>query len=266
MSSIERDAQVVNDTPNRAYDTSISENEPGAIRIGLMNIDETIIKYLNEHVVPQIKLNEDLVRVPIMYATQERWKSIQKDGFMRDTKTDKVMTPIIVIRRTSIAKGNLNNPVNKYLYRTFETSWNKRNMYDRFAVQNKVNPSRQYRNIIIPDYIKLGYEVVIWTEFQEQLNSIIEQVHVENDEYWGNRNAFKFSVNIRDYNDSSDLPPMDIRAVRATFNMEVDAYIVPERISLKYQQLPPESNGYTYKKLVTFIEATGSLTPNRGSY
>ena len=41
-----------------------------------------------------------------MYASPERWKSIQQDGFMRDKK-DQTITPVIVYKRTSVEKDEI---------------------------------------------------------------------------------------------------------------------------------------------------------------
>ena len=46
-----------------------------------------------------------------MYASPERWVSVQKQGFMRD-KRQQLITPVIVFRRTGMEK-NENIPINK---------------------------------------------------------------------------------------------------------------------------------------------------------
>jgi hypothetical protein len=224
-----------------------------------MSIDETIINYIKDIIKPQIKIDDEVQPVEVVYATQERWKTIQKDGFLRDARTDKAQTPIIVIKRNSVSRSTLNNPNNKYIYRSFDTPWNSRNAYDRFAVLNGIKPSSKLSQIIVPDYIKLNYEVMLWTEHQEQLNQLIEQINVENDEYWGVRNHYKFRVRIEDFTDGSDLPASDLRVIRANFNMTVEAYLIPERVSLNFKPTSVNQQIYTQKKVVAFIETTGSI-------
>jgi hypothetical protein len=247
--------------PNRGYDNQILPTEAPPIKVTLMSIDDTIISYLRDTIKPQIKIQDIATPVEIIYGTQERWKSIQTDGFLRDPRTDKAQTPLIMIRRTGVSRAPLNNPNNKYLYQTFDTGWNKRNTYDRFAVQNNIRPSKQYRQIVVPDYIKLSYEVILWTEQQEQLNELIEQINVENDEYWGLQGQFKFKVRIDDFSDSSELPPSDIRVIKSSFTMVVDAYLIPEKAILGFKPTSINQNRFTVKKVVAFTEVTSSIVP-----
>ena len=100
---------------------------------------------------------------------------------------------------------------------------------------------------------------MVWTEFQEQLNSLIEQINVENDEYWGQQNNFKFRVRIDDYSDGSELSPNDVRVIRTTFNMTVEAYLLPEQLVRNYSPSQATTTEYTAKKVVAFVEATGSI-------
>ena len=49
------------------------------VTIGLMDVDSTIMYYFNEVIKPTVLENGEVVKVPILYANAERWKSIQKD-------------------------------------------------------------------------------------------------------------------------------------------------------------------------------------------
>lgn len=261
MSDIEYtpDLQSQIDIDNKAYDTKIISNEPSNIHINLELIDTTIIKYLSDVISPQITVNGEVQKVEVMYADQERWNSIQKLGFLRDERTDKALTPSIVIRRSKIDRNNLTNPSNKYLYQSFTAEWNERNTYDRFAVQNNIKPSRKYRQVIVPDYISIVYDVLLWTEYQTEMNQLIEQVNVENDEYWGVRNNYKFRIKIDSFNNESEVRQDDIRYIKTNFKINAQAYLVPEKVINKFKPVSTIQDRYTVKKVVFNVESTGSL-------
>jgi hypothetical protein len=198
------------------------------------------------------------VPVPILYANPERWKSVQKDGFMRDPKNDRLQAPMILLRRVKIARDNMTNPSNKYLYKTFTTQWNKRNVYDRFAVQNRIQPSMQLRNVMIPDYVQVTYDIIMWTDYESQMNELIEQINAENEEYWGHRNQYKFRTRIEEYDKKSELPPTDDRVVRTNFILNVFGYLLPDQVIRNFQPSSTNEDSYTKKKVVTFIEVDES--------
>ena len=251
-------------TPSRAFDI---KNTNESIFVTLYQIDETLINYIDHVIKPSINDNDRVVPVEVIYASPERWKSIRKDGFMRDPKNDKLQTPLIALRRTAIARNGLTNPSNKYVYQTHKLSWNKNNAYDRFALQNNIQPSEQFNNVIVPDYVDLTYEVLLWTEYQEQMNHLVEQINVENDEWWGLRNQYKFRVRIDNYDNQNELPAENQRFVRTTFNMKVSAYLVPERMVKNFVPSATNQKMFSSKKFVTFIEVdqTGG-TPAEGYY
>ena len=223
-------------------------------------------KYIDDVIMPTVVDNDRVVPVEVIYASPERWKSIRKDGYLRDPKNDKLQTPLIALRRTAITRNALTNPSNKYVYQTQQASWNNRNVYDRFAVQNGIKPSQQYNNVIIPDYVDLTYEVLLWTEYQEQMNSLLEQINVENDEWWGLRNQYKFRVRIDDYNNQNELPAENQRYVRTTFNMKVSAYLIPERMVKNFAPASTNWKRYSVKKIVAVMETDWTNSPDPQHY
>ncbi len=254
-------AQPTIEPVNRGYENKfdISDNSPKNLEVTLIKIDETIVNYLINVVKPTVVDNDRIIPVPVIYTSPERWKNIKKDGYLRDQKNDKMQTPLITIRRRGISKNSLTNPSNKYLHTTHQGMWNSRIAYDRFAVQNNIKPSIKSYNVIIPDYIDISYEIILWTEYQEQLNSLIEQINVENDEFWGSKNEFKFRVNIQEYSGEDDLPATEERIIRNSFNMSVFAYLLPERMIKNFQLSSTIQKDFSAKKLVEFIEVDNTI-------
>ena len=87
-----------------------------SFHLGLQAIDEAIFYYFENVIKPTVLSNGDLIDVPVIYGSGERWKLAQKDGFYRD-KNQKIQTPLVMLKRESIEKrrdlGNkldANNP------------------------------------------------------------------------------------------------------------------------------------------------------------
>lgn len=240
---------------NRGLDTKSDGDNSAPITITLMNIDETLIQYLDQRIRPLVTQDNRQVKVPIIYGNPERWKSVQTDGVLRDYK-GKIQLPLIMLRRSGMKKSiDRNSSVNKYLERTFETGWNKYNPYDRFAAVNGIKPVKKYITTVTPDYFDLTYECVIWTEYMEQMNKLIEQVSFEDDEYWGDRNRYKFRTRIDEYKMDNSLPVEKDRLIKTTFTLNVSAYLLPERMVDKHGRLMQTTQErFSVKKVVTFTE------------
>lgn len=250
--------KIVNDSQqsprlqSRADDTT---TDSPAIKITLFTIDNAILQYMNNRIKPMVTQNGVQVKVPVLYGDPERWKSAQRDGVMRDS-IGKIQLPMIMLRRTSMKKTGINSAVNKYYDRTFYSGWNRRTPYDQFSVINKIVPSREYFNTTAaPDYYEFTYKCMIWTEYMEQMNGIVENISFESDEFWGERNNYKFRTIIKGFEPLTELPNTSDRVVRTQFDMTVYAYLLPE------SQLDVGSNRgivtkkrYGVKKLVTFTE------------
>ena len=249
MTNLRTDADAPEEYRNRGLDTKAEELSK--ISVSLVDIDTAIIKYMDDVIQPFVVQDELKVQVPILYANPERWKNTRKDGVLRDTR-GKLQIPLIMIKRDNIRKNTLNNPINKYLERDFySTSWNPRNKYDRFAIQNGINESKRYVSVMYPDFYDVQYSCMIWTEYQQQMNLLVEQISFEVENYWGENNKYKFKTSVEEYTNSVELPQRSDRIVRSEFRMTVKAYLLPEATIDKYGK-PIDTNmvRFTNKKLV----------------
>ena len=92
--------------PNKNRGDINSKNDSKAnsgFHLGLQDIDEAIFYYFKNIIKPSVLSNGDLVEVPVIYGSGERWKLAQKDGFYRD-RSGKVQTPLVMLKRESIEK------------------------------------------------------------------------------------------------------------------------------------------------------------------
>ncbi len=249
---IVNDNQQTQRVQNRADDTT---NDAAPIKVTLYTVDNAIIKYLSDRIKPVVTQNGNQVNVPIIYGNPERWKSAQRDGVLRDS-IGKVQLPMLLIRRTAMKKTGINSPVNKYYDRTFYTGWNRRTPYDRFNLVNGITPSREYYvTTAAPDYYEFTYKCMIWTEYMEQMNAVVENISFESDEFWGEQNSYKFRTIIDSFDPLTELPSSNDRVVRTQFDMTVYAYLLPEsQLDVGHNRGVLTRKKYGVKKVVTFTE------------
>ena len=201
--------------------------------LGLQDIDEAIFYYFENVIKPSVLSNGDLIDVPVIYGSGERWKLAQKDGFYRD-RGGKVQTPLVMLKRESIEKrrdlGNKLDANNPQLYITQQEKYTRKNSYDRFSIINNRIPQKEFNAVVIPDYVNLTYSGIIWTDYISQLNKIIEAVNYSSDSYWGDPERFKFMAMIDQFTNINELSNDDGRIVRANFTLKLQGYVVPDSI------------------------------------
>lgn len=253
---IVNDNQQTQRVQSRAEDTQ-NDNAP-SIKVTLYTVDNAIIKYLSDRIKPVVTQNGNQINIPVIYGNPERWKSAQRDGVLRDS-IGKIQLPMILIRRTAMKKTEINSPVNKYYDRTFYTGWNRRTPYDRFSVTNGITPSREYYvTSATPDYYEFTYKCMVWTEYMEQMNAVVENVSFESDEFWGEPNSYKFRTIIDSFEPLTELPSSSDRVVRTQFDMTVYAYLLPEsQLDVGHNRGALTRKKFGVKKVVTFTEIEG---------
>jgi hypothetical protein len=197
-----------------------------------------------------------MINVPLIFGTPERWKSIQQDGFLRDSN-NKVRVPIIVFRRTNIEKNrSLGNKIdgNKaHLFQVFETKYNARNHYDSFSILTNRQPSKQYYVSVVPDYVTVTYECVVFTNFVEQNNKIVEAIQFASDSYWGDPKRFQFRSKIDSFATTVAIESDGDRAAKTSFNITLNGYIIPDTIN---KELANSDMFYATSQVVFGLETT----------
>ena len=216
---------------NRGFLYSRTKDDVKNPEVTLLDIDGAIDFYFNNVIKPSVEDNGENVKVPTMYASPERWKSVQKDGFLRDKK-DQIITPLIVYKRTSVEKDDTlpqdkldaNNP---NLFYTFEKKFSQENRYDNFSVQIGNFPSREYYNVTVPDYVTVSYDFIVWTSYIEQMNKIIERVMYSDGAYWGEPDKMRFRSSVDSITDASEISDGE-RLVRSNFSVTLKGYLLPK--------------------------------------
>jgi hypothetical protein len=219
---------------NRGYSRTVKGDDVKQFSIGLRDIDETIVYYFNNVIKPSVVQNSNKIPVPVLYGSPERWAAVQKDGFYRD-KNGKIQTPLIMFKRESIEKnralGNkldANNPNN---FGIFQKKYSKKNIYDRFGTLSNRDPVKELYGVIIPDYVNITYSCVVFTEYIEQMNKIVESINFASDAYWGDPERFNFRAMIDSYTTATELNKGQDRTVKTSFNINMMGHIVPDSIN-----------------------------------
>ena len=226
---------------NRGKITKREDDDINDISIGLQDHDEAIAYYFDNVIKPSIVMNGERINPPLIYGAPERWKSVQKDGFYRD-KEGKIQTPLIMFKRDTVEKrrdlGNKIDANNPQLYYVFQTKYNKRNQYDNFSVLQGRTPNKEFHAVVMPDYVKLKYSFIIWTDYVAQMNKIIEAINYASDSYWGDEERFKFNARIDNFTNKVEISQGTNRMVKTDFGLELQGYIVPDAMNTAISKQP----------------------------
>lgn len=234
----------------RGLQTSFDLTNIKDIKIGINDIDESIKYYFEQIIKPSVIQNNQRIAIPIVYGSPERWKSAQSDGYYKDNN-GKIMAPLIMFKRDNIEKNrNLGNKLDGnmvHLYQVFETKYNQKNSYDAFSVLTDRKISKQLYISVIPDYVIITYNCVIYTEYVEHMNSIIESINFASDSYWGDPTKFQFRASIDGFQPLTELNIGEQRTVKTNFTITMNGYIITNSIN---QKLASQQIIYTPAKII----------------
>ena len=244
--SVIRDKSTRNHKTDREIHRRRDQDEIQNFTVGIKDIDEAIFYYFNEVLKPQVIQNGNRINVPLVYGSPERWAAMQKDGYYRD-KNGKMQAPLIVFRRDNVEKnrniGNKldgNNPIN---YGVFKKKFSPKNAYNNFDLLNNRQPVEEYYAVAIPDYVNITYSCIIFTDYIEQNNKIIEGINFASDSYWGDPSKYKFRAMIDNYATSSELVQNKERIVKTDFQIRLLGHIVTD-----VQNAHPHNSIKSYSK------------------
>ena len=204
--------------------------------ITLKDIDTSLLNHVKNIIKPSVREANETFKVPVYYGNEERWKAVRERGVLRDTGGALIL-PLIMLKRTEVSKNELSNQgfehdvQSKFINVVRNSSWSKDNQYDRFSVQQGIKPA--YENIVtgMPDYADITYEFVLWTNFIEQMNPLIESFVAQSNTYWGDGSNMKFLSIIDSISDASEMDQAGERFIKSTFSVTTKAYLLPEYLN-----------------------------------
>ena len=247
---------------NRALQTTRKTDKVKDISIGLQDIDYAIKYYFDTVIKPSVVQDGQRIDVPVRYASPERWKSVQQDGYYRDTN-GKLVLPVIMYKRDGVEKNrNLGNKIDgnlASLFQVFETRYNQRNQYDKFSLLNNRIPSKQYYVSVVPDYVIITYTVSIFTNYVEQNNKIIEAIEFASDSYWGQENRWHFRTMLDSFSTTNIINSGEDKAAVTTVTLKVNGYLIADSIN---RHLADTEMHYSPAQVVFGLEVVDNPTEN----
>ena len=261
-------------TINRAKQTSIRSEKcnakvvikkPGGknagegCAIGLKDIDTAILGHIRNIMKPVVRESNEIIKVPVLWGSEERWKSIRSRGVLRD-KNGVIILPVMVVKRTSLTMDDQmpvsfdNDVQGKFIKVVRANRYSKNNRYDRFSVLTGQRPVQESIITGQPDFVTCNYNVVMMTSYTEQMNDLnalwIE--HLET--YFGDQTSYRFLSSLAgDISNEIEMESDGERLIKNTLDMTIKAYMIPEFTDKVFGRTGEMTRVYNNKK-VSFTE------------
>ncbi len=227
--------------------------------IGLKDIDTAIIGHMNNIMKPRVKESNEMIKVPVLYGNEERWKSVRGRGTLRD-RNGAIILPVIVIKRTSLAfDENMPMSFDMDVQGKFisvirsSTGWSKNNRYSRFNVLTGKKPIQEFVKTGMPDFVTCEYTIVMMTAYMEQMNDLNTLMIEHLETYWGDQTSYRFLTGLGGgISNEEQMESQGERMIRNEFSMTVKGYMIPEFTDNVFGKTAEVSRGYT--KNVSFSE------------
>ncbi len=240
--------QAVNTSAiNRATQRSFRNDKVGNVKQGvvpgkdftkgfsvtLRDIDESVVGHMKNVMKFTAKGAGEVIKVPVLYGNEERWKSFRKNGVLRD-KNGSVILPVIMVKRTSVSYDD-RLPMSfdhdlqaKYVKVARTNKWSKRNYYDRFSIQHSANPVQERIITGMPDHVTCDYEIAIATSYMDQMNQINEVFLEHLGTEWGESDKYKFPSSLEgSISDATEMTTGGERIIKNTLTVKISAYVLP---------------------------------------
>jgi|688.fasta_scaffold44876_8 hypothetical protein len=239
------------------------------ISVSLYDIDYNVKWHIENVIVPQLVDNGQVIKVPVIFSSPEKWASIREQGYLRDNG-QKMIAPLLVIKRNSVTpredintsavfRDSVNKDSNNAIL--FEKKYTKENRYDQFSLLNGRPPLREFYSIEIPTYVEVQYDIMIWTDTIVQLNEVVEQVLFYDGKAFGD--TYKFLTYIDTPTFEHVNTTGDDRIVRCNISFRTKGYLIQENLDKRNNM----RKFFNMNKLRFGIEVTGTgetieLNPN----
>jgi len=222
---------------NKAQSVNPGANFGKSFAITLRDIDTAIINHIKNVIKPTVKEANEIIKVPVLYANEERWKSVRKNGVLRD-KNNSIIFPVIIIKRTDISfNDDLPLSFDHDLKGDFveiarANLWSKKNRYDRFTVQQGKKPVQEYITTGMPDFVVCTYNIIMATAYIEQMNLLNELFIKHLKKYFGDSTTYKFMAELDGgISDGTEMAVDNERIIKNEFSISVNGYLMPEFMS-----------------------------------
>ena len=184
---------------------------------------------------PTVKESNEIIKVPVLYGNEERWKSIRGRGTLRDGN-GAIILPVIVIKRTDLSfDENLpqafKHDVKDQFINVIKSSsgWSKSNRYNRFNVLTGQKPIQEFVKTGMPDFVNCTYTVVMMTSYMEQMNDLNSLMIEHLKTYWGDQTSYRFRTELEGgISNEEQMESQGERLIRNEFSMTVKGYMMTD--------------------------------------
>ena len=227
--------------------------------ITLKDVDTAVLNHVKNVMKPRVREANETFKIPVYYGNEERWKAVRKRGVLRD-KNNSLILPLIMLRRTEVSRNDLSgqsfpHDVGRNQIDVVRANkWSKDNQYDRFSVQQGVQPVYDVVTTGMPNYADITYEFILWTNFIEQMNPLVESFVDQSHTYWGDGTNNKFLCTIDSVSDASEMNQDGERFIKSTFSVTSKAYLLPEYLNSVITNKISNMKKFTTPSRVTFIQ------------
>jgi len=240
--------------------------------ISLKDIDTSVMTHIKDVMKPRIKEANEIIKVPVYYGNEERWRNFRKRGVLRD-KNNALILPLIMFRRTDVSFDD-NMPMSfdhdvrgEFIKVTRSNKWSKDNQYDRFSVQQGIKPVQDLLFTGMPDHVICSYSVVMMTNFIEQMNVLSDLFLEHIGTYFGNSEQYKFLSSLDgSLSDASEMNRDGERLIKTEFGLSIKAYVIPEFTSNIFGTTAEVSKGITPSRVTFTMEGDATNRQVMGGF
>ena len=122
----------------------------------------------------------------------------------------------------------------------------------------KNTPVHEVYDVVMPDHMVFTYHFIIWTEYVEQMNTIVERINFETDDYWGDLRGLRFRTKIDSFSHTIELQVDQDRMVKTEFDLLVNGYLLPDVIDKFQGKKNTTQKFFTPKKVVLGTEVVAT--------
>ena len=238
---------------NRAYQTRRDNDKQKDNTVTLLDIDTAIMTQLENFKFTVVDEGNE-IKVPFYYASPEKWKSIQHDGVIRDYN-GKLILPAVVLQRTTSDTDDMMRMFNRYLTYSVIKLNSEKNRYTKFNILAGQNaPINEVYSVVMPKHMVLTYHFIIWTEYVEQMNSLVEKFTFNTGDYWGNLRGLRFRTKADSFSHTIELQVDQDRIVKTEFDLIVNGYLLPDVIDRLTGEQITTTKWLTPKKFIITSE------------
>jgi len=240
--------------------TSATLEEVGMLASSIETIDYAITSWLKEDLDLSAKTNAGYTNVPVFWQTPERAFQIKDNRSIRDTDGSLIL-PVVSIERTGIIK----DPERKGSYQAQIYAPNENGRTGRMVIARKIKQDKtrnfavasgtrtnnggklqnyfprknkkiviQSLSIPIPVYVNVEYKVVIQTEYQEQMNQLVQPFMTRTGQinsFLLRRNGHIYEAFIeQDFSHNNNVSNLgeDLRTFETTIKIRILGYLIGE--------------------------------------